>query len=453
MPPEWSDPSSILLDEDQEIEAPLAPEAPRSADDLADLIDEDYTPADPAGRAEYLALPTDDALVAAMAVVAPRRRDFAGLRILEVGCRTPRLMVALAVRHPEVEYLRIDTDEAALEAAEDVAIDHDLPNTRFVRHELLGVAALGEEFDLIVAGGATDRQADPAEALAVLRGVLRPEGAIFATLPGRHGRLGVEMVQGLLKMVSRGRSESERAELARGLATSMPVPHPFDPKQWEDLVPAAGNGSAGGNGHGALAGVTQLLLGPVARSYSAGDVFDLCEAAGLVHVAWLHEFLHQPWRYVVDPELVARFHGLGRREAATAAELLNSRLRLQQFFAIRDDHVIDRPTADDEDWLDIVPVPNPAWQWQSAHYVQRDGQRAVSLPSVMDNITTTGHFPPWQMAVAKLCQGGRTLREAAEHPKLRQVFSSVSDERRYQAIRDFVRQAVVEDLLYLTRPA
>ena len=85
---------------------------------------------------------------------------------------------------------------------------------------------LGMDFDLIVSTGVLHHAADPKasmKALAVLR--VRPDGAIGVMLYGKHGRIGVEVMESVFRDLGLGQDDSS-VRVVRETMSSLPADHP-----------------------------------------------------------------------------------------------------------------------------------------------------------------------------------------------------------------------------------
>jgi SAM-dependent methyltransferase len=111
-------------------------------------------------------------------------------RILVAGCGTGREALRLAIRAPQAQITAIDLSETSLAYARERC--GAVSNLRFVRHDLIRVADLGEQFDFIASGGVLHHMADPEAAFHTLLGVLRPGGVINVALYSRVARLAVQ---------------------------------------------------------------------------------------------------------------------------------------------------------------------------------------------------------------------------------------------------------------------
>jgi 2-polyprenyl-3-methyl-5-hydroxy-6-metoxy-1,4-benzoquinol methylase len=103
-----------------------------------------------------------------------------GIRVLDIGCGSGRIMIRMAQRYPASRFVGIDLSEEATTAARTAAAESGLGNVEFIARDLSGFDEGAEEgaYDLVTAFDAIHDQARP---LGVLRGVHRTlsAGGVF----------------------------------------------------------------------------------------------------------------------------------------------------------------------------------------------------------------------------------------------------------------------------------
>lgn len=105
----------------------------------------------------------------------------APLDILEVGCGSGNIARPLAWLGHRV--LATDIDEASLEFMRIQGVPDTLELSRAGLTEL----PAGRSFHVIIASEVLEHVEDPAQALKVFRGALRPGGLVLVTIPNGHG--------------------------------------------------------------------------------------------------------------------------------------------------------------------------------------------------------------------------------------------------------------------------
>jgi 2-polyprenyl-3-methyl-5-hydroxy-6-metoxy-1,4-benzoquinol methylase len=103
------------------------------------------------------------------------RRLERGVDLLDVGCGSGRALVLLAGAFPNSRFTGVDVSERAIEAARGAAASLGLTNLRFEVRDAAALEGVGS-FDVITAFDAIHDQARPAEVLAGIAAVLRPDG-------------------------------------------------------------------------------------------------------------------------------------------------------------------------------------------------------------------------------------------------------------------------------------
>ena len=108
--------------------------------------------------------------------------------ILVAGGGTGYEPLMAARQNPAAKVLSLDLSLASLAYGARMARRLGIGNVRFLHGDLLGVDALGEHFDAILASGVLHHMDDPEAGLRALTGVLRPGGAIRIGLYSEHAR-------------------------------------------------------------------------------------------------------------------------------------------------------------------------------------------------------------------------------------------------------------------------
>ncbi|MBT6264981.1 MAG: tetratricopeptide repeat protein [Halieaceae bacterium] len=97
-------------------------------------------------------------------------------RILVAGCGTGQHALQVALRHPESQVLAVDLSRASLSYAQRQANRLGVTGLEFMQGDILDLAKLGEDFDIIESIGVLHHMDDPSAGWAVLTELLRPSG-------------------------------------------------------------------------------------------------------------------------------------------------------------------------------------------------------------------------------------------------------------------------------------
>jgi protein-L-isoaspartate O-methyltransferase len=110
----------------------------------------------------------------------------AGSRVLEVGCGIGAQTVTLAQRSPEARFTSIDISAASLAEARRRVDQAGLTNVEFRQADIFDLPFAAESFDHVFVCFVLEHLSRPVEALAILKGLLKPGGTI-TVIEGDHG--------------------------------------------------------------------------------------------------------------------------------------------------------------------------------------------------------------------------------------------------------------------------
>jgi SAM-dependent methyltransferase len=110
----------------------------------------------------------------------------AGSTVLEVGCGVGAQTLTLARRSPDARFTSIDSSAASLAEAIQRAESAGINNVEFRQADIFALPFSAESFDHVFVCFVLEHLSRPVEALAILKGVLRPGGTI-TVIEGDHG--------------------------------------------------------------------------------------------------------------------------------------------------------------------------------------------------------------------------------------------------------------------------
>ena len=147
------------------------------------------------------------------------------LRILVAGCGTFQA-AALAYLNPEAYVVGIDISHTSLNRTQSLKEKHKLLNLELHRMSVLDCRNLSTKFHLIVSTGVIHHLDSPLDGLKELTEVLADDGVIHLMLYGQTGRVGVYMVQELLRKLGVKEPSKNNIERVRNLLEILPRNHP-----------------------------------------------------------------------------------------------------------------------------------------------------------------------------------------------------------------------------------
>lgn len=208
----------------------------------------------------------------------PNQEPREDLDVLIAGCGS-NAAARYAFNHPKARVVGIDLSASSLAHERFLKEKHNLTNLTLHQGRLQDVAKIGLEFDFIDCSGVLHHLPDPVEGLRALSGVLRPEGTIAVMVYGRHGRVGVYMMQELFQVMGLGQTEADVAMVKQTLE-ALPKRHVIQ----EYL----------GRSHDTKydAGLVDTFLHPQDRAYTVQECMDFVRDAGMAFMGWWDNILY-----------------------------------------------------------------------------------------------------------------------------------------------------------------
>src|SRR6476469_9650497 len=234
-------------------------------------------------------------------VLWPCGRPSGPLKILVAGCGTVQAAyVAFNNRGDEV--VGIDLSEASLAHERFLQDKHGLSKLRLFKGDLLDVASLGSDFDVIICTGVLHHMANPGAGLGALRGVLAPDGVMVLMVYGATVRTGVYMLQDAFRRMGIAQSPDGVASV-RQILGELPSRH-----YAQDYIRASEELKDD-------AAIVDTFLHPQDRAYTVPQVLELVDGAGLTLQNWIDNLPY--WRngaWAADSAIAAAVDSLPPRE-------------------------------------------------------------------------------------------------------------------------------------------
>ena len=213
-------------------------------------------------------------------VLWPDRDYRPDLDILIAGCGTYQAAV-FAYNNPAAGVVAVDISQPSLDHQQYLKDKHGLHNLRLHLLPIEELSTLDRQFDLVVSTGVLHHMADPLTGLKSLAGCLRPDGAMALMLYGRHGRVGVELLELAFRDMGLGQDD-ESIQIVKDTIAALPPDHPVHSyiKRARDLQDDAA--------------LVDTFLHGRARSYTVEDCIDFVNSAELEFQGWFHKTPYYP---------------------------------------------------------------------------------------------------------------------------------------------------------------
>ena len=213
-------------------------------------------------------------------VLWPDRDYRPDLDILIGGCGTNQAAV-FAFNNPGANVVAVDISRPSLDHQQYLKDKHGLHNLRLHLLPIEELSTLGRQFDLVVSTGVLHHMADPLVGLKALAGCLRSDGAMALMLYGKHGRIGVELLESVFRDMGLRQDEAS-VQVVKDTIAALPEDHPVNSylKRAGDLQDDAA--------------LVDTFLHGRARSYTVDECIDFVESAGLLFQGWYHKTPYYP---------------------------------------------------------------------------------------------------------------------------------------------------------------
>jgi SAM-dependent methyltransferase len=373
-------------------------------DDVSNLVARQYTeyayPEPLADVAEYIANGNfqygEPSLYSPLLWPEGRPRD--DLRILVAGCGTVQAAI-YAHNNPACSVVGVDFSETSLAHERFLQEKHGLSNLHLYRGDLREVGELGREFDMIACTGVLHHLKSPEEGLRALASVLSPRGAMFLMVYGATRRLGVYLVQDMLRRLGAGQDAAGVA-LARSLLDTLDPGHPV--RRYQEVAPDLAHDS----------GIVDTFLHPQDRAYTVPDVLELVEGSGLCFQGWMDNLCYHPEGQVGrEGPVFAAIKKVPLREQWAVVEKLTCFVGCHMFMACRPERERRGYAIDFESpgWLDYVPVPHPIVHVAVPASFQPEVRGAYTRENLRFELA------PAEALLFDAADGRRTIAQILEH--------------------------------------
>ena len=156
----------------------------------------------------------------------PARSYKEDLSILIAGCGTSQA-AKHAMRWPSAQVTGIDFSATSVRCTEELKRKYNIDNLQIHQLPVERVNELETSFDQIICTGVLHHLADPDAGLRVLRGVLKPDGAMHLMVYAPYGRAGIYTLQEFGRRIGIHANDEEIRDLISAL-TALPPGHPLE---------------------------------------------------------------------------------------------------------------------------------------------------------------------------------------------------------------------------------
>jgi SAM-dependent methyltransferase len=260
----------------------------------------------------------DPALFAPM--LWPEGRPTGRLSILSAGCGTQQA-AWFAYTNSDCDVFGVDLSEPSLAHERHLQERHGLTNLHLFMGDLREVAAIRDEFDVVVCTGVLHHMESPDEGIAALARVMKPGGVFAGMVYAAPHRVGVYMMQDVFRRLGVAADEQGIAFVRNTLAQLPP---------WHFVHHYGGAASELRQD----AALVDTFLHPQDRAYTVPQLLSLVDGSGLNFQGWLENSIYYPqsarW---LSEEAGERICALPEREQWAVMENLKIANFAHYFFA------------------------------------------------------------------------------------------------------------------------
>lgn len=280
------------------------------------------------------------------ALYLPERAGDTELTVLADGASVDRAM-ALARTCENARFFLSATDADQKARVEALVQQEGLGNFEALAEPLGELGRNGRRYDLVLARGEFEEASAAARYLDELRSVMKSDGALHLSLPGRYGRCGIEMLQRLAGLIGM-ESEAEMRELLTAVARNAAS----NEAEREEIERWSENRQLMGE-----------LRRPPVVSFTVGEALSLLEDSSLYlqHLFPQAHYLARVSLLMATPELVNDVEALPAAEQYALMELYRGDIASHELIVCASESVRARREIcfEGQDWLGYVPVRNP----------------------------------------------------------------------------------------------
>lgn len=254
------------------------------------------------------------------------RRDFTKpFRVLVAGGGTGDAVIGLGRQLVSLgcpaELVYIDLSARSREIAEQRASDIGLSGVRFFTGRIQDLPELAPgPYEYIDFCGVINHVGDQDAVLAVLSGLLAPDGGIGLMAYGQLGRTGVYHVQEMLRLA--GAKQNDVA-MAKALLATLPGTN------WHQRNDIFADTSAEPDVE-----IADRYLNPSDRAFTVAELRDLAVGAGMRIAAFVPPLLYDPLPSIPDPALRANLTKLSWIERCIFAEMFNGDIAMHTLYMV-----------------------------------------------------------------------------------------------------------------------
>jgi len=406
---------------------------------------------DPEEDKKRLTMPLIDNLMIVNQRCFQGKKNFHGaFRMLVAGGGTGDASTYLAVQtawlpNAKVVYVDLSTEsmKIARERLHNQAIRLGHPNieeiVEFHHGSLLDVAKMGiGKFDYINCSGVLHHLEDPDEGLAVLRSVLKDDGAMSIMVYGQVGRTTIYQIQELMRIVNRNVDDMDEKIKNTNLFLR--------------YLPSSSlhrlGGRWGANESNPVE-IYDLFLHSQDRAYTIEQLYDWVEGCGMSITSFSsgqHSFLTpELYPHMLSHKILERIKKMSVREQQIFSELFYGHINKFEFH-------MTQQSEPGIDWLDLdlIPCFTLLAKQQNMHTRLAGSEESASsynIPNHLDKLSLTIQTLPFAKSIYQKIDDIATIGDILE--KMRILYPQMSNDAIHRDIVKNLKQLMQFDILHI----
>lgn len=355
------------------------------------------------------------------------------LKVLVAGCGTGEGAIIAALSYPSTMFTFVDISPMSLKYVCEYIEELKIKNVEIIQADIMTMD-LKKEFDIIISTGVIHHLSNPSKGVANLNKHLKIYGVLSAMVYGQYGRFEIELFQEALKTIMRNKVDfNQGIEFVNMFMKNVDATkNRMTNILWkEDLNK--------GEQH-----IVDLLLNVNENSYNIKSLNDMLKKGDMKLSEIIATNTFNPDNYVNEETLKLKFKELNYLEKCSIAELINGKISMHNFYAVKTENYFIKLTIDDLNSQNYYICKSPYLIKKIIIEGKNKRNYILINPTCVyeeNNVNNTEvQIDDALMSFLNLCDGKNRIGDI-----LKKLKASINEDK----TRDFIRDAVNRRMLIL----